>query len=40
MHRERDAATQEAFREDLYSVFTDLNNLMSSRLPDVTAKVR
>ena len=39
MHRGREEATQEAFRNDLYSVFTDLNGLMSARLPDVTVQV-
>ncbi|XP_078368993.1 dedicator of cytokinesis protein 1-like [Oculina patagonica] len=36
MHRGGDAASQELFRQDLCSVFTDLNEMMSSRLPDVT----
>ena len=39
MHRGRDAASYELFRQDLYSVFTDLNELMSSRLADVTVQV-
>ena len=39
MKRERDEATQEAFTNDLHSVFKDLNELMSSRLPDVTVQV-
>ena len=39
MHRERDEATQDSFRNDLHSVFTDLNELMSSQLPDVTVQV-
>lgn len=38
MKRERDEATQEAFTNDLHSVFKDLNELMSSRLPDVTVQ--
>lgn len=39
MHRGRDAASYEQFRQDLSSVFTDLNELMSSRIADVTVQV-
>ena len=39
MHQERDEATQESFKNDLHSVFTDINELMSSRLPDATVQV-
>ena len=39
MNRGRDAKSQEAFRQDLASVFTALNELMSSRLPDITVQV-
>ncbi|KAJ7386091.1 Dedicator of cytokinesis protein 3 [Desmophyllum pertusum] len=38
MHRGRDVTSQDLFRQDLWSVFTDLNELMSSRLPDVTVQ--
>ncbi|XP_074619689.1 dedicator of cytokinesis protein 1-like isoform X2 [Acropora palmata] len=38
MHQERDEATQESFKNDLHSVFTDINELMSSRLPDATVQ--
>ena len=40
MHHGSDEASQEAFRNDLYAVFIDLNELMSTRLPDVTVQVR
>lgn len=39
MHRGRDEASYGLFRQELYSVFTDLNELMSSRLADVSVQV-
>ena len=39
MHRGRDEASYGLFRQELYSVFTDLNKLMSSRLADVSVQV-
>lgn len=38
MNRGRDAKSYENFKQELASVFTDLNALISSRLPDITLK--